>query len=201
MRSTLSSFLAASDVKRGNLLKSNRGAGAEHPAICVGRQPVLSFGRAGESRSTTQENIMGILDSLLKNPELITNVAKFAADNPQVAKAAAGLLSNQAGSPGGAAGLGDVLGALKASGLDDVVSSWLGSGSNKAISADQLQAALGSDRLSQFAQQAGIDSQQAGSVLAGLLPQLVDQLSPDGKLPESSAIQGRLSSLLGAVTA
>ena len=70
---------------------------------------------------------MGMLDAFLKNPKMIGDVAKFAKDNPQVAKAAMGLLS----SSGGSGGLGGVLGALQSKGLGDLVSSWVGTGANK----------------------------------------------------------------------
>ena len=73
---------------------------------------------------------MGMLDAFLENPKMIGDVAKFAKDNPQVAKAAMGLL----GSGGGNDGLGGVLGALQSKGFGELVSSWIGTGSNKAIS-------------------------------------------------------------------
>jgi hypothetical protein len=36
---------------------------------------------------------------------------------------------------------------------------------------------------------------EAGSVLAGLLPAAIDYLSPDGKVPETSALENSLTSL------
>ena len=136
---------------------------------------------------------MGMLDSLLKNPKMIGDVAKFAMDNPQVAKAAMGLL----GSSGGNSGLGGVLGALQSKGFGDIVSSWVGTGSNKSISPEQLQAALGSEELSQFAEQAGVSRNEASAALASLLPSLVDKLSPEGKLPDAGGIEGMIGKLMG----
>ena len=136
---------------------------------------------------------MGMLDAFLENPKLIGDVAKFAKDNPQVAKAAMGLL----GSGGGNDGLGGVLGALQSKGFGDLVSSWIGTGSNKAISPEQLQAALGSQKLSQFADQAGVSRNEASSTLASLLPSLVDKLSPDGKLPDAGGIESMIGKLMG----
>ena len=109
---------------------------------------------------------MGMLDSLLKNPKMIGDVAKFAKDNPQVAKAAMGMLS----SSGGGGGLGGVLGALQSKGMGDLVSSWVGTGANKSITPEQLQSALGSQQLSQFAQAAGVSSERAKLSLASFLP-------------------------------
>ena len=136
---------------------------------------------------------MGMLDSLLKNPKMIGDVAKFAKDNPQVAKAAMGMLS----SSGGGGGLGGVLGALQSKGMGDLVSSWVGTGANKSITPEQLQSALGSQQLSQFAQAAGVSSKKASSTLASLLPSLVDKLSPDGKLPDAGGIESMIGKLMG----
>lgn len=139
---------------------------------------------------------MGILDSLFKNPEMISNVTKFASENPKIAKAAMGFLSSGSGSGGG---LGSILNDLQSGGLGDQVSSWLGSGDNKAVSPDKLTEALGSERVSQFAKEAGVSGSEASTLLAGMLPGLVDKLSPDGKLPDAGGLDSLLSGLMGAV--
>lgn len=138
---------------------------------------------------------MGILDSLLKNPEMIGDVAKFATENPQIAKAAMSFFSGSESSVGGSGGLGGILSSLQSGGLGDTVSSWLGSGSNEAISPKQLESALGSEKVSEFASKAGVSTSEAGSMLAGLLPSIVDKLSPDGKLPDAKGLAQALSGL------
>lgn len=141
---------------------------------------------------------MGMLDALVKNPQMIGDLAKFAKDNPQVAKAAMSLLGSSGGSGSGSGGgLGSVLGALQSKGLGDVVSSWVGTGANKSISPEQVQSALGQEKLSQFAQQAGVSGGEASAALAGMLPGLVDKLSPDGKLPDAKGIEGMIGQFLG----
>lgn len=140
---------------------------------------------------------MGMLDALIKNPEMIGDVAKFASDNPEIAKAAMDLFSSSKGAGGG---LGDIVGALQSGGLGDAVSSWLGGGDNVAVAPDQLKSALGADRISQFAEQAGVSGSEASAVLAGILPQIVDKLSPDGQLPDSGGLDSMLGGLMGALT-
>ena len=140
---------------------------------------------------------MGMLDALLKNPEMMGDVAKFAMDNPEIAKSAMKLLSTSSGSGGG---LSDIVSSLQSGGLADVVSSWLGSGDNLAISPDKLAAALGPEKLSKFAEEAGVSGSEAGILLAGLLPQIVDKLSPDGALPDSGGLDGLLDGLMGSIT-
>lgn len=135
---------------------------------------------------------MGILDTLLKNPDMLGDVAKLATENPELAKAAMGLFTSGEGS-----GLGNLVGSLQSGGLGDAVSSWLGSGENASVAPDQLQAALGSDTISKFAEQAGVSGGEASSLLASMLPQVVDKLSPDGQLPDAGGLQKMLGSLLG----
>lgn len=91
-----------------------------------------------------------------------------------------GLLSND-GAQGGLGGLTD---KFNQAGMGDVIRSWIGSGQNLPISAEQLQAVLGSDTVRQIAAQLGVDPQQAAAQLAGLLPGVVDQLTPQGELPQ-----------------
>lgn len=139
---------------------------------------------------------MGMLDALIKNPEMIGDVARFASENPEIAKAAMDLFSSSKGAGGG---LDDIVGALQSGGLGDAVSSWLGSGDNVAVAPEQLKSALGDDNISKFAEQAGVSGSEASALLAGLLPQIVDKLSPDGQLPDSGGLDSMLGGLMGAL--
>lgn len=69
-----------------------------------------------------------------------------------------------------------------------MVSSWIGTGENLPISAEQIQSGLGSGLIQQFANAAGLDPHVASSKLAEILPGIVDKLTPDGKLPESGGL-------------
>jgi uncharacterized protein YidB (DUF937 family) len=138
---------------------------------------------------------MGFLDEMMKEFNDAGGLDALLRDNPQIASAARQFFGTDSNvGPGG--GLQDVLAKLESSGLGDVVASWLGSGENARVSAGQLQDALGQDQVNQFANHAGIDLGQAAAVLAGLLPKLVDQMSPQGSVPEKE--QG-LDDLLGAL--
>lgn len=138
---------------------------------------------------------MSILDAIVKNPEVVGDVAKFAADNPQIAKAAMDLIS----SAGDSDGLGGILEKMQSGGLGEVVSSWLSGGDNLAVSPDKVHSALGPDLLENFSKKAGVNSTEASSLLAGLLPQIVDKLSPDGQLPDNNNLDNLLSGLMGSL--
>lgn len=141
---------------------------------------------------------MSLLDDVMKNADGLGDIAAFAAKNPQIIAAAATLLSAKDTSVGGNGGLGGLMSAFEQNGLEDVMGSWLGSGQNQSIGADQVAKLLGNDTLSQFASKAGIGLAEVGPVLAALLPSLIDQLSPQGRRPETSSLEGALSSLLAA---
>lgn len=99
-------------------------------------------------------------------------------------------------------GLQGLVGKLQSGGLADVVSSWVGTGANQAVSGEQLQQALGGDLLGQLAQQFGGNTQAAAGGLADLLPGLIDKLTPDGQLPAdggANALQGLLGDQGGDV--
>jgi len=79
-------------------------------------------------------------------------------------------------------GLQGMLQQFQKSGLGDVFASWVGTGQNQPIAPDQLGSVLG-PQLSQISKEAGVSPQQGGSLLAQLLPVLIDQLTPSGQLP------------------
>jgi uncharacterized protein YidB (DUF937 family) len=100
------------------------------------------------------------------------------------------------GSAGSGGGLANIVQGFQKSGLGDQVASWVSTGKNLPISGDQLVQGLGAGRVKQLAQSAGLPEKAAASVLAGLLPTVIDRLTPAGAVPED----GDLNQLLGSVT-
>jgi uncharacterized protein YidB (DUF937 family) len=97
---------------------------------------------------------------------------------------------------GGLGGLGALLNGFQKAGMGDQVASWVGTGQNMPISADDVSKVFGSGAVAQIAQQAGVSQGDASAGLAALLPQLVDHLTPNGKLPESGQLEAGLGGLL-----
>jgi uncharacterized protein YidB (DUF937 family) len=92
-------------------------------------------------------------------------------------------------------------------GLDDIIKSWIGKGKNKAISAPQMESALGPKIIGELAKKAGINTSVASSALAVYLPKIIDGLSPDGKADDglvkkevqnSGLDLGSMANLLGS---
>lgn len=82
-----------------------------------------------------------------------------------------------------AGGVSGILAQLQAAGLGDQVASWIGTGSNLPVSADQIRSALTSEQMAKLAGALGIDVGNLPQVLAEHLPKAVDQASPNGVLP------------------
>jgi uncharacterized protein YidB (DUF937 family) len=88
-------------------------------------------------------------------------------------------LLGQNSSVGGLAGL---VQAFQKNGLADIVNSWVSTGQNLPVSAQQIKQGLGGDLLNQVSSKAGLSPDAASSQLAGLLPDLIDKLTPNGKI-------------------
>jgi uncharacterized protein YidB (DUF937 family) len=85
--------------------------------------------------------------------------------------------------------LGDLNGLvaqLQQGGLGPQVSSWLGSGANLPVTADQLRSALGNEQVQELARHFGLPVDKALALLAEHVPGVVDNASPNGVLQPSS---------------
>jgi uncharacterized protein YidB (DUF937 family) len=148
---------------------------------------------------------MGLLDAILKQVGGASGgqtgglgaIAELVAKNPQIVAAALSMLNPKDASVGGSGGLADVIGAFNKGGLGDVMSSWVGGGPNKPVDPGALANVLGPDVLGQFAKKAGIGHADASSVLASVLPELINHMTPQGQVPQGNALDGVLGSLLG----
>jgi uncharacterized protein YidB (DUF937 family) len=129
---------------------------------------------------------MGLLDNL--ENEALGNVLG-SSTNPL----ASGLLQMIQNQPGGLQGM---IQSFHDKGLGGVASSWVGSGANSPITADQVHQVLGSDQVKALAAKAGINPDTAGSAIAQLLPTLVDKLTPNGSVPDHGNVLAMASSML-----
>ncbi|HEX7231878.1 MAG TPA: YidB family protein, partial [Candidatus Binatia bacterium] len=94
-------------------------------------------------------------------------------------------------------GLEGVLGKFRQGGLAQQADSWVGTGKNMDVSGDQVQEVFGPSTMGDLASKLGIPTGQAGSVMAQILPELINQLTPQGQVPENSnqSISDELSKL------
>jgi len=119
--------------------------------------------------------------------------------NPQQSGIATSLLNQL--SSGGGAGLAGLVQQLTSGGLGQQVASWVGTGSNQPVSPQQVEQAMGPDRIKQLAAEHGIDTQQLTSHLAQILPVVIDKLTPNGQVPQGGSIVDELKGMFGAAQA
>jgi len=129
---------------------------------------------------------MGLLDSL--ENQAVGNILGRSS-NP-LASSLLQMIQNQ---PGGLQGL---VQSFHDKGLGELVSSWIGTGPNPPITADQVHQVLGSDQVKALAAKVGISPDTAGSAIAQLLPGLIDKLTPNGAVPDHSNVLAMAGSML-----
>lgn len=83
-------------------------------------------------------------------------------------------------------GLNGLVQLFNQRGQGDTVASWISTGENRKVSPETVEGVLGQDRIQHIASTANMSEQETSRGLAGLLPQLVDKLTPEGKLPDSA---------------
>ena len=103
-----------------------------------------------------------------------------------------GLLAGGAAGSVLSGGLNDLLKQFQQSGQGDIAKTWVGTGPNKAISSDDLAKALGGDQISTLMAHTGLSRQDLLAGLSQHLPEIVNQLTPDGRLPTEQELSRSL---------
>jgi uncharacterized protein YidB (DUF937 family) len=103
-----------------------------------------------------------------------------------------GLLAGGAAGSVISGGLGDLLKQLQQNGHGDTANTWVGNGPNKTISPNDLASALGADQIDNLSSQSGLSRDELLAGLAQHLPDVINHLTPDGRLPTESELSGRI---------
>jgi uncharacterized protein YidB (DUF937 family) len=97
-------------------------------------------------------------------------------------------------------GLEGLKSRFEQAGLADKFDSWTSTGTNQAVEGSQLEGILGSDLVQGLAAKLGMDSSKLSGLLADLLPKIIDQLTPSGRIeknePSSGDLQGAIGNLM-----
>lgn len=136
---------------------------------------------------------MGLLDQLAGS--LLSGSSGGAQQQPgqsPLLQAALTLIQQNGGLPG-------LLQKFQQSGLGQHAESWVSNNANLPITADQLHQVLGSGAIASIASQLGMDHAQVSGGLAQMLPQLINQMTPNGTVPanHSDLLSEGLSLLAG----
>ncbi|MCJ7528637.1 MAG: YidB family protein [Methyloceanibacter sp.] len=90
-------------------------------------------------------------------------------------------------------GLGGLVKQFQQKGLGDAIDSWVNLGKNKSVAPDQVSGALGGDVVDELSRRTGLSKDQVVAELARMLPNVVDKLTPDGRLPTRQEIMRLMS--------
>jgi uncharacterized protein YidB (DUF937 family) len=128
---------------------------------------------------------MGIVDTLKQEMSSLKQatmnaITKFAGDQPKLGQEVSNLVNPERG------GLAGLVEQFQAKGLGPIIQSWVGTGPNQPITAQQIMQVLGNEKISQIATRAGLDPIVVSQQLATILPQVINHLTPGGKLPEAA---------------
>jgi len=97
-----------------------------------------------------------------------------------------GLLAGGAAGSILSGGLGDLLNQFQQKGIGDQASSWVSNGANKAVAPGDLANALGADQIEALSAQSGLSRDDLLQGLSQFLPDVVNKLTPDGRLPDEN---------------
>ncbi len=102
-----------------------------------------------------------------------------------------GTLVNQSG------GVGGLAQKFEQQGLGGVMSGWVGTGTNPAVSGQQIIQVLGQDNITALAAKVGLSEPEVASGLTLLLPVVINHLTPNGTVPTHSpdAVTSELDAL------
>ena len=173
------------------------GPGQGAPAPAPGRLP----DRTTPDRNTMQAGLPGGLDDLLKGglggllgglaggvgqgrtPGVRATLPSGGGLDDLLKGGLGGLLGGAAAGGALSGGLGDLLKQFQDNGAGDVADSWVGKGPNKDISTNDLARSIGLDDIDTMANRFGVSRNDLLSGLQEQLPDVIDQLTPDGRLP------------------
>jgi uncharacterized protein YidB (DUF937 family) len=103
-----------------------------------------------------------------------------------------GLLAGGAAGSILSGGLGDLLNQFQEKGQGDAANSWVSNGPNKQIAPGDLANALGADQIESLSAQSGLSRDELLQGLSQYLPDVVNHLTPDGRLPNENELSGRI---------
>lgn len=107
--------------------------------------------------------------------------------NAQLANAIMNVLGSQ-----GSGGLEGLVDRFIGKGLGDVINSWISPLENQPVSDTQIRQVLGSDLVGEIAWEARMTKKEALAQMAFLLPQVVDRLTPTGRIPSAVKLGKRI---------
>ena len=139
--------------------------------------PEYSKSEVKSDRLLAKEFLPKLLGTSGSSPSPLVDIITSLLSNPQT---------------GGLRGMAE---SFKGQGMEDIINSWIATGQNMPISPEQILQALGKNRLQGISDKAGISPDEISGGLASLLPEIIDKLTPQGKLPDSGLLEQELQEM------
>ena len=151
-----------------------------------------------------RDKISGALDNLKArapqnpdgSPDLLGGLGNLlggggaAADGP---RGGFGDLLSGLGAGGLAGGLGDLLGSFRNAGQAEIADSWVNPAvPTQGLRPDQVEQAVGAENLAELSQRTGLSREELIERLAKAIPEAVDGLTPEGRMPSDDEVRQRL---------
>jgi uncharacterized protein YidB (DUF937 family) len=90
-------------------------------------------------------------------------------------------------------GLGGLIKQFQQKGFGETIDTWVNSGANQDISSGEVSDALGRDVVDELSRRTGLSRDQVVEELSRMLPNAVDKLTPEGRLPTQHEMARLLS--------
>ena len=105
------------------------------------------------------------------------------------------VLGGSSGGGGGLGGLGAILARLQQAGYGEQANSWVSRGQNLPLPPDAMDQVFGGAGLAEIARRAGVSETDARRGLSQLLPEVVDHVTPDGRVPDLDSLAASVDAL------
>lgn len=92
-------------------------------------------------------------------------------------------------------GLKKVLSGLRAKGKTAEADSWVSTGENQPVAGADIREAVGDEEITSIAEKLGVSKDEAATAVANVLPDVVDQVSPNGELPPDDELESAFDRL------
>jgi uncharacterized protein YidB (DUF937 family) len=92
-------------------------------------------------------------------------------------------------------GLGGMLDKFRGAGMQQKADSWVSTGPNEPLSPDEVEQAMGHDELERISNETGLTVEEVRERLAKALPEAVNEVTPNGRVPDENQLGGILDKL------